>query len=154
MDPKTPPPLKRARPFHLGNVQDNNPVWPSQLGNVKQLLRVDFQNPMTEYGHVEELQSDQGTLVYHRKNRYLLAVVRRSFSPAPLQMLETFARIQHPNIADIIGIYFHEARLFIASEYLDMSLYDLEFSRLTPEEWEVASIIAEVILSALVLKLD
>jgi serine/threonine protein kinase len=64
----------------------------------------------------------------------------------PLQMLELLAQVQHPNIADILDVYFYDGQLCIVSEYLDVSLLDLEFNRLAPEEWEIATIVAEVTL--------
>jgi hypothetical protein len=59
-------------------------------------------------------------------------------------MLEELAQVQHPNIADIFDVYFHDSKLCIIGEHLDVSLFDLEFKRLVPEEWEIATIIAEV----------
>lgn len=61
-------------------------------------------------------------------------------------MLEVLAQVQHPNIADILDVYFHDGKLCIIGEHLDVSLFDLEFKRLVPEEWEIATIIAEVTL--------
>ncbi|OBT39263.1 hypothetical protein VE00_10171 [Pseudogymnoascus sp. WSF 3629] len=71
--------------------------------------------------------------------------MRESFSPKPLQMLEEISRVQNPNIANILNVYFHEERLIIVSEYLDVSLLDLQFNRLPPEEWEIATIVSEII---------
>ena len=109
-------------------------------------MRIDFKSPKDDYAFVQELRSNQGTLVCHRKNRLHLAVIRESFSPTPLQMLEALAQVQHPNIADILDVYSHDGKLCIVSEHLDVSLLDLEFKRLVPEEWEIATIIAEVTL--------
>jgi hypothetical protein len=61
-------------------------------------------------------------------------------------MLELLAQVQHPNIADILDVYFHDGKLCIVGEHLDVSLLDLEFNRLAPEEWEIATIVAEVTL--------
>jgi serine/threonine protein kinase len=61
-------------------------------------------------------------------------------------MLELLAQVQHPNIADILDVYFYDGQLCIVNEYLDVSLLDLEFKRLVPEEWEIATIVAEVIV--------
>ncbi|KAH9206345.1 hypothetical protein DL95DRAFT_269439, partial [Leptodontidium sp. 2 PMI_412] len=109
------------------------------------LLRIDFRNPRDDYTFVQELRSNQGTLVCHRKNRLHIAIIRESFSPAPLNMLDDMAQVEHPNIADILDVYFHEGRLCVVSEHLAVSLLDLEFKRLAPEEWEIATIIAEII---------
>ena len=97
-------------------------------------MRIDFKNPKDDYTFVQELRSNQGTLVCHRKNRLHVAVIRESFSPAPLQMLEDLAQVKHPNIADIFDVYFHDGKLCIIGEHLDVSLVDLEFKRLVPKE--------------------
>ena len=52
--------------------------------------------------------------------------------------------VQPPNIADVPDVYFHGGRLSIVGEHLDLSLLDLEFDRFVAEEWEVATIVAEV----------
>ncbi|KAG9241888.1 hypothetical protein BJ878DRAFT_408467, partial [Calycina marina] len=92
---------------------------------VRRLLRIDFKSPKDDYTFVQELRLNQGTLVCHRKNRLQHAVIRESFSPTPLQMLEKLAQIQHPNIADIPDVYFHDGNLCIVGEHLDVSLFDL-----------------------------
>jgi hypothetical protein len=61
-------------------------------------------------------------------------------------MLEALAQIKHPNIADIFDVYFYDGQLFVVAEYLDASLLELEFTRLAPAEWEVATVVAEVAL--------
>jgi hypothetical protein len=38
-------------------------------------------------------------------------------------------------------MYFHDGKLCIIGEHLDVSLFNLEFKRLVPEEWEIATII-------------
>ena len=146
MDPQSPPPLRRVKPFHFSSLQDTTSVPSATTGprKLRRLLRIDFKNPKEDYTFVQELRSNQGTLVCHRKNRLHLAVIRESFSPVPLQMLELLAQVQHPNIADILDVYFYDGQLCIVSEYLDVSLLDLEFNRLAPEEWEIATIVAEV----------
>lgn len=113
--------------------------------NVRPLLRVDLRSPTEDYKPLRELGLDQGTLACHRKNRPRLTVIRKSFSPSPLQMLEAVAQIKHPNIADIFDVYFYDGQLFVVTEYLDASLLDLEFTRLAAAEWEVATVVTEVI---------
>ena len=41
-------------------------------------------------------------------------------------------------------MYFYDGQLCIVSEYLDVSLLDLEFNRLALKEWEIATIVVEV----------
>ena len=146
MDPQRSPPLRKVKPFYFGRVQDSTSIPSATTGppKVRRLLRIDFKNPKDDYTFVQELRSNQGTLVCHRKNRLHVAVIRESFSPTPLRMLEELAQVQHPNIADILDVYFHDGKLCIVGEHLDVSLFDLEFKRLVPEEWEIATIIAEV----------
>jgi serine/threonine protein kinase len=148
MDPQSSPPLRKVKPFSFISLQDTTaaPLATTGPRKFRRLLRIDFKNPKEDYKFVQELRSNQGTLVCHRKNHLHLAVIRESFSPAPLQMLESLALVQHPNIADILDVYFHDDQLCIASEYLDVSLLDLEFNKLALEEWEIATIVAEVTL--------
>jgi hypothetical protein len=148
MDPQSSPPLRKVKSFYFGSVQDTTSTPSAATGprKVRRLLRIDFKSPKDDYTFVQELRSNQGTLVCHRKNRLHLAVIRESFSPTPLPMLELLAQVQHPNIADILDVYFHDGKLCIVGEHLDVSLLDLEFNRLAPEEWEIATIVAEVTL--------
>ena len=107
---------------------------PAAVRNARPLLRVDLRNPIDDYSPLQELRSDQGTLACHHKNRLHLAVIRKSYSPAPLQMLEDLAQIKHPNIAGIFDIYFYDGQMFVVAEYLDASLLELKFIRLAPAE--------------------
>ncbi|KAG9240409.1 hypothetical protein BJ878DRAFT_430352 [Calycina marina] len=147
MDPQSRLPLRKVKPFYFGRAQaiTSTPAATTGPPKMRRLLRIDFKSPKDDYTFVQELRSNQGALVCHRKNRLHLAVIRESFSPTPLQMLEMLVQVQHPNIADILDVYFHDVNLCIVREHLDVSLFDLEFKRLVPEEWEVATIIAEVI---------
>ena len=147
MDPKSSPPLRKVKRFYF-DYQGNTLVPSATSGprKLKPLLRIDFKSPKEDYIFVQEIRPEQGTLVCRRKNRFHIAVIRESYSPTPLHTLEVLAQVQHPNIADILDVYFHDNQLFIVSEHLDISLLDLEFSKLAPEEWEIATIAAEVTL--------
>jgi serine/threonine protein kinase len=59
-------------------------------------------------------------------------------------MLEMASTLRHPNVADIHEAYYHENKFYIISEYLDVSLLDLNFNEYPLEEWEIATIIVEV----------
>jgi hypothetical protein len=148
MEPQSSLPLRKVKPFYFGGVHviTSTPSATTGPPKVRRLLKIDFKSPKDDYTFVQELRPNQGTLVCHRKNRLHLAVIRESFSPTPLRMLEALAQVQHPNIADILDVYFHDGKLCIVGEHLDVSLLDLEFKRLVPEEWEIATIIAEVTL--------
>ncbi|KAG9248446.1 hypothetical protein BJ878DRAFT_412731 [Calycina marina] len=143
MDPQSR--LRKVKPFYFGNVQDITSTPSATTGPPKSrpLLRIEFKSPKDDYTFVQELRSNHSMHVCHRKNHLHLAVIRESFSPAPLQMLEMLGQVQHPNIADSLDVYFHDGKLCIVGEHLDVSLFDLGFKRLVP--WEIATIISEVI---------
>lgn len=61
-------------------------------------------------------------LVCYRKNRLYVTIIRKLFLPVLLQILEKLAQVQYPNIANILNIYFHDSKLYIISEYLDVSV--------------------------------
>ena len=132
--------VRRVKPFYFANTAMSS-MTTSNGG--KRLLRIEFKDPNEDYVFTHDL-SNHGTLVCNRKNPLQLAVVRESYSPAPLQMLLTLSQIQHPNIADVLDVYFNRGRLSIVSEYLDVSLLELQLKALPLEEWELATIISEV----------
>ncbi|KFZ04248.1 hypothetical protein V502_10296 [Pseudogymnoascus sp. VKM F-4520 (FW-2644)] len=142
MDPNSGLSIRRTKPIDFGSVHDT--ASSSRPWQLKRLLRIEFKSPKEDYLFFQELQSDQGSLVCHRKALFRLAVIRESFSPRPLYLLEELSLVQHPNIAEILDIYFYDGRLSIVTERLDICLLDLDFSRLPPEEWEIATIIAEI----------
>jgi serine/threonine protein kinase len=146
MDPQRRLGLRKTKAFYFGNAQVITSTRPAttEPPKVRRLLRINFKNPKDDYTFVQELQSNQGTIVCHRRIRLHLAVIRQSFSSTPLQMLEMFGQIQHPNIADTLDVYFHEGKLCVVGEYLDISLFDLGFERLPPDECEIATIMREV----------
>jgi serine/threonine protein kinase len=146
MDPQGAPRLRKVKHFQVSRIEDAKSAAPKLL-KLRRLVRIDFKSPEDDYIFIQELKLGQGTLACHRKNRLYLAIIRESFSPKPLRMLETLTQMQHPNIADIFDVYFHDSKLYIVNEHLDVSLLDLEFNKLALEEWEIATIIAEVALT-------
>lgn len=146
MEPQNTSLVRRVEPFYFGSLLDQTSALAQTTGQQKlrRLLRIKFKNPKEDYTYIREVPSNQGVLVCDRKNRFHLGVIRESFSPTPLQMLEVLAHVQHPNVADILDVYFHDSKLCIVNEHLEVSMLDLEFERLPPEEWEIATIIGEV----------
>jgi hypothetical protein len=137
--------IRRVKSFNFGSLLEPPSVpTVTRQQKIRRLLRIEFKDPKEDYIFVHEIRSNQGMLVFHRKNRYHLAILRESFSPAPLQMLQVLARMQHPNVAEILDVYFDDGKLYIVGEHLDIPMLDLEFKRFAPEEWEIATIIAEV----------
>lgn len=137
--------VRRVPPFCFGSIFDLPSPRKGQP-DARHLLRISFKNPEEDYIFIQEMQSNQAVLACHRKSRLQLAVIRESHSATPLNMLEIFSRIQHPNIAAIINVYFYEGRLLIVGEHLEVSLLDLGVKELPLEEWEIATIIEQVSL--------
>lgn len=136
--------LRRVKPFYFGVAMASSPV---QINSkVKHLLKIDFKSPYEDYLFVQALQRGQGTIVCHRKGHLKLALIRESYAPEPLQMLEMLSQVKHHNIADVNHVFFHDERLWIVGEHVGLSLLDLGFHRVLPEEWEIATIMAEVLL--------
>ncbi|KFZ16723.1 hypothetical protein V501_02088 [Pseudogymnoascus sp. VKM F-4519 (FW-2642)] len=143
MNPNSGLSIRRTKPIDFGSVNDT--ASSTRPWKMKRLLRIEFKSPEEDYLFFRKLQSDQGNLVCHKKAIFRLSVIRESFAPRPLHLLEELSLIQHPNIAEILDIYFYKGRLSIVTEHLDVCLLDLDFSMLPPEEWEIATIIAEII---------
>jgi hypothetical protein len=59
-------------------------------------------------------------------------------------MLDIVSTLRHLNIANVHDAYCHKGKLFIVSEYLEVSLLDLDFHLYPLAEWEMATITAEV----------
>lgn len=107
-------------------------------------MEVSFKNVQHDYIFIRDLPDNQGVLACHYKRRHQHAIIRKSGAAAPLEMLEAFSAIHHPNVADIFGVYFHAGELYIVGEHLAVSLVDLGFEDRVPEEWEMATIVKEV----------
>ena len=94
MDLQNAPLVRRVKPFYFGSLLGPTSA-PATTGQqqLRRLLRIEFKNPKEDYTFVHEIRSNQGVLVCHRKNRLHLAVIRESFSPIPLRMLEVLAHV-------------------------------------------------------------
>jgi hypothetical protein len=110
----------------------------------RRLMRILFESPMEDYLFVRENAPNQDTVICCKKAMLRLAMLRVSHSLSPLRMLEIVSTLCHPNVADVLDAYYHEERLYIVSEYLEVSLLDVDFNLYPLEEWEIATIIAEV----------
>jgi hypothetical protein len=86
----------------------------------------------------------ESSLAYRKGGYFQKATIRTFPSPGSVRILQRLSDVQHPNIADIYDVYCHEDKLFTATEYLELSLSELDFQTFELEEWEIATIIAEV----------
>ena len=59
------------------------------------------------------------------------------------------SNIHHPNIPSIHDIYWHNDETFLVAEYLNIGIVQLELQAYELEEWEIATVIAEVKLNTL-----
>jgi hypothetical protein len=109
---------------------------------MKRLLRLSVTNPKDDYIFVRD-GSEHG-LACRRTDHRQVAVLRVSHSLCPLTMMHLISQVQHPNIAATVDAYFHDGQLWIASEYLDVSLLELQQDIVPLGEWEVATILSEV----------
>jgi len=72
------------------------------------------------------------------------ATIREFPNSGGMQLLQALSGIEHPNIAKVYDVYCYDNKIFTASEYLELSLTDINFQSFPFEEWEVATVIVEV----------
>jgi hypothetical protein len=119
-------------------LKDTGTTW-------KSLLRVWLISPWEDYTSAEQLSSSGGSTLACRKGAYFSKATIRVFPyPRNVQVLRLLSDIRHPNLAKIYNLYCYEGKLFVATEYLELSLSDLDFHNFEVDEWEIATIIAEV----------
>jgi serine/threonine protein kinase len=88
--------------------------------------------------------STESPLAYRRGGYFQIVVIRAFPNSGGIGLLQALAGIQHPNVAKVYDVYCYDNKIFTVSEYLELSLVDLEFQSFPFEEWEIATIIAEV----------
>ena len=112
-------------------------------GTQGKLLRLWLRSPWEDYTLVRpastepSLASRQG-MYFHR------ATIREFPNSGGMQLLQALSGIEHPNIAKVYDVYCYDNKIFTASEYLELSLTDINFQSFPFEEWEVATVIVEV----------
>lgn len=112
---------------------------PMQLAKI---FTIKFESPWVEYEYIR--QSNQVTVVRQRSSYFRLANVHEFLAANTIQQSQVLATVSHPNIASIYGIYSYISKLLVITEYLDISLSQLDFQSYGIEEWEIATIVAEV----------
>ena len=108
------------------------------------LLRLWLRSPWEDYASVWTVPGEP-TLVY-RRGGYFQKSSLREFSNAGggLKLLQALSSFRHPNIAKIYDVYCHADKIYTISEYLELSLNDIDFHSFILAEWEIATIIVEV----------
>jgi hypothetical protein len=113
------------------------------------LLRVWLKSPWNDYSSIRTLSSSGESQLAYRKGGYFQKATIKVFSCSggSVRILQQLSHIQHPNLATIYDVYCYEDKICTAIEYLELSLAELDFEYFELEEWEVATIIAEVRIS-------
>jgi hypothetical protein len=143
--------LRRVKPFSadvLEKSSKNNHVQseallPSPKSDVTpgKLLRLWLRSPWEDYTRVQSREPSFAC----RKGAYFHKATIRAFpNSGGIQLLQAFSSFRHPNIANVYDVYCYDNSIFVASEYLELSLNELDFHFFLFAEWEIATIIVEV----------
>jgi hypothetical protein len=109
---------------------------------VHRMLRILLGDPWDDYDYICYLGQD---MIARRKASYFKLVnIRQCHSPDVLEKSRLLSSIQHPNIATVYDLYCDDDKIFLVTEHLHISISQLEFQKYELEEWEIATIIAEV----------
>jgi hypothetical protein len=149
------PTLHKTRPSRdlRGNLKttiqtERSDVALPKRGEIKHLLRLWIKSPWEDY---QEIKSLSGLTVVLRKGSYfrmntMSSIARRG----GFGNIKCFSDIWHPNVAPIHDLYYFDNTLHLVGEYLELSLDELNRS-VQLEEWEIATIMANVLDGALYL---
>jgi len=110
---------------------------------VRRILRIFLRDPWDDYDYVRYLRKD---IVARRKVSYFKLVNIRQYHSSDVldEQPHLLSSIQHPNIATVYDLYCDDDKIFLVTEHLHISISQLEFQKYELEEWEIATIIAEV----------
>lgn len=116
---------------------------PGSVVTPGRLLRLWLKSPWEDYTSVRSM-SGEPSLACRRGANFQKATIRAFPNSGGIGLLQSLSCIQHPNIAKVYDVYCCDTKIFAALEYFELSLLDLDFQSFPLEEWEVATIIAEV----------
>jgi serine/threonine protein kinase len=114
-----------------------------QPKTVHRILRIFLGDPWDDYNVVRYLRQD---MIARRKASYFKLVNIRPCQTSDIldEQPRILSSIQHPNIATVYDIYCDDDKVFLITEHLHLSILQLDFQKYELEEWEIATIIAEV----------
>lgn len=112
---------------------------PMQLAKI---FTIKFESPWVGYEYIR--QSNQVTVVRQRSSYFRLANMHEFPATNTIQQSQILATVSHPNIASVYDVYSYIGKLLVVTEHLDISLAQLDFQSYEIEEWEIATIVAEV----------
>lgn len=84
-------------------------------------------------------------LARHRSSYFKLVNIRQYSASNVLEQVRIISTIQHPNLATVYNVYCDDENAFLITENLDISISQLGFHKFELEEWEIATVIAEVL---------
>jgi serine/threonine protein kinase len=116
-------------------------------GTFRRILRILLGDPWDDYDYIGHL--DQVVLARHKASYFKLVNIRQFYClnalEHALQQSQILSSIQHPNIASIYDVYCCDDSTFLVTEHLNICISQLELQKYDLEEWEIATIIAEVL---------
>lgn len=132
-----------------------SPTDSRTLGEIthSSLLRIWLKPPWEDYvGSGTESDSialgstatEKPVLAFRRTSYFSKASIRAFPSSGGFKILEAISSVQHPNVAKLFDVYLYDNKVFVASEYLELSIDELDFHYPPFEEWEIATIANEV----------
>ena len=149
----SPQPLRKMKAKVLNSFQshlnkDNSSVmnWSrvnqTTSAQPTKMFVIKFETPWGDYDYIK--RRGQIILVRQRSSYFRLANMQESPASNVIQQTQVLARVSHPNIASIYGLYYYTDKILLVTEHLDISLDQLDFQSYALEEWEIATIVAEV----------
>lgn len=149
----SPRPLRKMKAMVLNSFQrhlkknissavDSSRVNQTTSAQPTKMFVIKSGSPWGDYDYIKRL--GQTILVRQRSSYFRLANMQEAPASNFIQQTQVLARVSHPNIASIYDVYYYVDKILIVTEHLDISLDQLDFQSYELEEWEMATIIAEV----------
>ncbi|KAH8674434.1 hypothetical protein BGZ60DRAFT_404015 [Tricladium varicosporioides] len=131
------------RTGEMSKSTNNIHLEPVSPVTVNRMLRILLGDPWDHYNYVHSCEQD---IVAKQKVSYFKLVnIRQYHSTDILEKSRLLSSIQCPNIATVYSLYCDGNKTFVVTEYLDTSLPQLQLEKYYLEEWEIATIMAEVL---------
>ncbi|KAG0645123.1 hypothetical protein D0Z07_9216 [Hyphodiscus hymeniophilus] len=116
----------------------------SYPGTCHRILRVYLGHPWDNYDYIRHI--DHVMLARDTTSCFKLVNIRQCSASNELErQLQIISTIQHPNLAAIYDVYCDDEEAFLITENLDISISQLDFQTFEPKEWEIATVLAEVL---------
>ena len=154
----TPNSYKSATPHLLRRSKARIPVTPYEsrkepLVSIKmergggRILRVFLGNPWNNYVSIRHIRHN---IIARQKGSYFkLMNIRQTHRENVLRQSCLVSSLEHPNIATVYAVYCAGEKAFVVTEHLDICITQLGLQKYEIEEWEVATILLEVIAAPL-----